>query len=56
MVEVENEIEEIDENIDVSMIGKDYLIDFIQKQQLRKYFLIRDEDRYELEWKGKFSA
>lgn len=34
MVEIENEIDKIVENIDVSTISEDMLIDFIQKQQV----------------------
>jgi len=34
VLEIENEIEKVVENIDVSTIDNDLLIDFIQKQQV----------------------
>ena len=34
MLEIENEIEKVVENIDVSTIDNELLIDFIQKQQV----------------------
>jgi len=38
--EIENEIEKIVENIDVSSIDNDLLIDFIQKQQVSSVIAI----------------